>query len=300
MNNIEQKYIQYKNYLKQFERDFSNEISEIEFRLVPTIKKIVLKNGIEKETLETLIMAKYLLAFYKMIKSKGYKLPKRLVLMEETIPRDDGIAGICWSEDEMVFNPVNLKIFDPRVLIHELGHLLDMNRITNAKLIFYGIKDGKFKHLSQVETKILEADYKRAYQEGFFKYNPINYMVKSGFINNRIVKDFRKNAEKHYLPNSISSRTEFIADYFSLAAKGFKFSPEIQNKYIEYNGPEIKTIITNDDLDKLEKYKKQLLKNKLSDFGISFHTADKFYDAEKKIMSKNPIIHYLKNKFQNI
>ena len=79
----------------------------------------------------------------------------------------------------------------------------------------------------------------------------------------------RKNPVEYYMPNMLSNELEFVADYFHLAARGFKFSPEITAKYKKFGGPEIKGIITKQDLDELEKLRKRISKKSLSDYGYT-------------------------------
>ena len=79
----------------------------------------------------------------------------------------------------------------------------------------------------------------------------------------------RKEPVKYYMPNMLFNRLEFVADYFHLAVRGFKFSPEITAKYEKYGGPKIGEIITEQELQELEKLRRNICKKSLSDYGYT-------------------------------
>lgn len=260
---------QYKQIIKQQQKALCED-SGLSFYIEATSKKIVKNNGFEKETLETLQTTEFVKEFMKMLQSKGYKMPKDIAFVESLLPRKSGLAGQAMGPN-IVFNPRSLAGLDFRVIIHELGHSLHapLRNCIPDEMPFF-MKDSVIKHLNKKEREILKADYKRAWQEGFFKHNPIEARIKEGIGTNRLTRQFRKTPEEFYLPNSVSNRFEFVGDYFNLAAQGFEFSPPIAKKYKKYKGPKILKIITKEDLNILEKLRKQILKKTLSDYGVAF------------------------------
>lgn len=259
-------YSQYKRILKEHQAALSERLGT-KVSVNPTAKKLVQANGVAKETLETLQTMEYITEYYRVLKLKGYTLPKSLNFDESFIPRGGEIAGLTFGKD-VVFNPRCIHTIDPRVIVHENGHQLSNNKWVDSTL-FLRMMDRVIPHLNKKERAILEADYKRAYQEGCFKYNPLAGILREGMVTNRIVKQFRKAPEQAYLPNSLQDREEFIADYFNLAVRGFKFSPEITAKYRKYGGPEIKGIITPQEAAELEKLHRSISKKTLGDYGVS-------------------------------
>ncbi len=259
-------YRQYKNIVKAQATAMSERLGG-KIDMTPTSRKIVERTGIEKETLATLQTMEYVIEYFRALKSKGYTLPRQIYFSEELIPRRANVAGAAVGKN-IAFNPQCIDTIDPRVLVHEEGHKLANNAWIDTTL-FLRMMDRVIPHLNKKERAILEADYKRAYEEGFFKYNPLPAMVKEGMISNRTAKEFRQTPEKFYLPNSLLDRDEFVADYFNLAVRGFQFSPEIAAKYKKYGGPEIKGILTQEECAELEKMRRTIQKKTLGDYGVS-------------------------------
>lgn len=301
-------YKQYRSIVKDWGARL-NQTSCTDITIGKVSKSIVKTNGYEKETLETLQTTEFLEAFHRFLGKKGYDIPKHLEFWEHLLPRQSGIQGITMN-NSILYNPRGINTLDFRVPIHETGHLKRHIENTFTNLLSpYGLKVAKdnhkfilgtwlqnkpffkniFKdhmlcHLSKEEQIALRSDYARAYKEGYFKHNPfyknarerIAAAKNSKIANetrrniNRISRDFRKNPEDFYLPNSQYNREEFMADYFNLAAQGFEFSPVIKAKYIKYGGPKIGEVITAEELEQLEKLRKQITKKSLSDYGYSW------------------------------
>lgn len=301
-------YKQYSSIVKDWNTNL-NQTSCTSITIGKVSKSVVKANGFEKETLETLQTTEFIEAFHNFQGKKGYDIPKHLEFWEHLLPRQSGIQGITWDKS-IVYNPRCINTLDFRVPIHETGHLKRhiQNKFTNL-LSPYGLKIAKdnykfllgtwlknkpffkniFKehilcHLSKEEQMALKSDYARAYKEGYFKHNPFYKGRKERIAVakstkeaknirrslNRMSRDFRKNPEDFYMPNSQFNREEFMADYFNLAAQGFEFSPVIMAKYIKYGGPKIGEVITPEELEQLEKLRKQISKKSLSDYGYSW------------------------------
>ena len=293
-------YKQYRSIIKEWNKLLNqNACSKIE--IGKTSKSIVAANGFKKETLETLQTTEFIEAFHSFLGKKGYEVPENLEFWEHLLPRKSGLAGLSINNC-IVYNPKCINTIDFRILIHETGHLekhspmvsLAMGR--DNYLFSFGMmlkkipfvknffKDHVICHLNKKEQIALRNDYKRAYKEGYFKHNPFHNLgneLVSGIKNpkkakvaqskfNKLVKDFRKRPEEYYMPNSQLNREEFIADYFNLAAQGFEFSPIVTAKYIEYGGPKIAEVITPEELEQLEKLRKQISKKTLKDYGFSW------------------------------
>lgn len=296
-------YKEYRTIVKDWEKKL-NTTSCTKVEIAKTPKTAVIKNGFAKETLETLQTSEFLEYFHSLLGKKGYKCPKSIYLSEGAIPRESGIAGMAFNKD-LIYNPRTIRLIDLRVPIHETGHMLTPGistpilanlRIGHDHYLFgLGEKLKKipfFKkfftetqicHLTRKEQQILAKDLKRAYEEGYLRHNPAGARIREQIENcetkakarqcrigsNRIMKDFHKNPVKYYMPNCQLNRYEFIADYFNLAAQGFKFSPEITAKYERYRGPKICEIITKEDMNNLDKLRKQISKKTLADYGYT-------------------------------
>lgn len=289
-----QAYKDYRNIVKAHTKEM-NRHACTKFSVVRTYEETAKAHGFQNETLETLQTMDFLDHYHRLLAKKGYKLPKEIFLSEYRLPRCSGLAGETLG-NAIIYNPTSVSRLDFRIPIHEEGHLL--NPVGNGKmLVDTGVKmfgellnklhilpkDRVLCHLSKKEQEILKADLKRAYEGGFFKHNPFenngkdflayakNAKHKKEIIhqNNKIAKDFRKHPEDYYLPNMQFNRAEFLADYFHLAVRGFKFSPEITAKYLKYGGCEIKEIITPEELQKLEKIRRGICKKSLGDYGYS-------------------------------
>ena len=293
-------YKQYRNIVKDWgERLNQSSCSKIQVGAVP--KSVVQKNGFEKETLETLQTTEFIEAFHKFLGKKGYEVPEYLNFWENFIPRLSGLQGQN-IKTAIVYNTRCINSLDFRVPIHETGHMqrhipslslkmgLDTylfdfgNKLKKVPALKNYFKDHMLCHLSKEEQIALRSDYARAYKEGYFKHNPFHKISKERIAAakspqneeetrrglNRMARDFRKNPEDYYMPNSLYNREEFIADYFNLAAQGFEFSPVVTAKYLKYGGPKIGEVITAQELEQFEKLRKQISKKSLSDYGYSW------------------------------
>ncbi len=297
------KYKEYKTII----RDWANRLNKVsctKIEIAQTPRSIVSKNGFTKETLETLQTSEFLEKFHSFLKSKGYRLPNDLYLSEVSIPRTSGILGMQFRKS-IIYNPRGINLLDLRIPIHETGHWLtkgiNVPFISNLKfgkdnhLYSFGsflkkipwvknfFKETQICHLTKKEQLILRSDLKRAWDEGFFRHNPLAARLKEevGACKtaksakkckrslSKLFRDYRKNPVDYLMPNAQLNRFEFVADYFNLAAQGFKFSPEITAKYIKSGGPKIETIITKDDMAYLEKLRRQIAKKTLSDYGYA-------------------------------
>ena len=287
-------YSEYKKIIKDYGEKI-NTTSCTKIDIVKTYEEVAASHGFKREALETLQSAEFMEQFQKMLISKGYKKPKELVFFEYRIPSGSGLAGEAFN-NSMIYNPRCIKTIDFRVPIHEQGHLMhkklgilafnyDHYQQQIGKFLHkIGLFKGKtFNHLNKKEQEILAKDLQRAWNEGCFSHNPAKENIKEILSLckgdsekakqkkrlNKLFKDFRKDPVKFYMPNMLFNRLEFVADYFHLAARGFKFSPEITAKYKKWGGPEIKEIITKEDLNNLEKSRKKISKKTLSDYGYT-------------------------------
>ena len=293
-------YRQYRNIVKDWSEHL-NQNSCTKITIGKTSKSVVAANGFEKESLETLQTTEFVESFHSFLGKKGYEVPESIEFWEHLLPRMSGLAGQNINRT-IVYNPRCINVLDFRIPIHETGHLerhifpLSLKMGKDNNLFSLGMKLKKvpflkkyFKdhiicHLSKEEQIALRSDYARAYKEGYFKHNPYYKVSKERIAAakstkeakntrrslNRMSRDFRKNPEDFYMPNSQFNREEFIADYFNLAAQGFEFSPVVTAKYLKYGGPKIGEVITAEELDKLEKLRKQISKKSLSDYGYSW------------------------------
>lgn len=301
LNKRPKAYKEYKHIMTDYQTRV-NQNSCTKVIIDKTYEEIAQMHGFSKETLETLQTVEFMENFHRLLISKGYKKPSNIIFAEMAIPSNCGIAGAAVS-DSIRYNPRCMKSLDFRIPIHETGHALhkeffalgnmfydnslySFGKLVNRVPFIKKLRGGKpICHLSSKEQDILKADYRRAWEQGFFKHNPFHMQnlellatlsEKEAKINknfwNKTARDFRKTPEEYYLPNSLLNRQEFIADYFNLAAQGFEFSPEITAKYKKYHGPEIKEIITPGDLENLEKLRKQISKKTLADYGYTLNT----------------------------
>lgn len=103
-------------------------------------------------------------------------------------------------------------------------------------------------------------DFKRAYNEGYFSDLNLDKCLSKGYIDEKTLKSFCNKPEYFISRNVMSCPEEFIADYFSLSAQGFKFSHEVTKRYKAFHGPDIKNIITRKERDDLINYRKNLEK----------------------------------------
>ena len=264
--------------------------------IVKTYEEIAAQHGFHRETLETLQNVEFMEQFHRFLAKKGYEIPKELLFMEYRIPSGSGLAAEMFNHSQMIYNPRSIRFIDFRVPIHETGHLMHRKLGQLAMVKDYYVQDfgnlmhklGLFKgctfnHLNKKEQEILAKDLERAWNEGYFTHNPIKGSLEERLSLlkteaektklrkqlNRITHEFRKNPVKFYIPNMLLNRLEFVADYFHLAARGFKFSPEIAAKYEKYGGPKIKSIITEQELAELEKLRRSISKKTLADYGYT-------------------------------
>lgn len=298
LNPKPQAYKEYRSIIKDFQKNI-NTTSCTKIDIIKTYEETVAAHGFKRETLETLQTVEFMEKFQKMLISKGYKNPKELVFFEYRLPSGSGLAGEAFNNSSMIYNPRCLKTIDFRVPIHEEGHLMhtklgyfsfmhdvwqrDIGKLFHKLGLF---KSKTFNHLNKQEQEILAKDLQRAWDEGYFQHNPLAAMREEHLSLcktdkeranlkkeiNKLYREFRKDPVKFYMPNMLFNRLEFVADYFHLAARGFKFSPEITAKYLKWGGPEIKEIITKEDLNKLEELRKAISKKTLSDYGYTMST----------------------------
>ena len=271
-------YKEYRTIIKDWEKRL-NKVSCLKIEIAKTPRSIVSKNGFAKETLETLQTSEFLEKFHRFLNSKGYRLPNDLYFSEGFISRNSGVLGAHFNKS-IIYNPRGINLLDLRIPIHETGHWLTKGIIPWVKNFF---KETQICHLTKKEQQILRKDFKRAWDEGFFKHNPLPARLKEevsacetaakakeckkDLI--KLFRDYRKNPVEYLMPNAQLNRFEFVADYFNLAAQGFKFSPEITARYIKSGGPKIETIITKEDMAYLEKLRRQIAKKSLSDYGYT-------------------------------
>lgn len=227
--------------------------------IIPTSKKICKRNGLEQEIANSLNTANFLEKVYSMLKNKGYKIPG-IYIDESLLPRKQNLAGMQtgnWN----VFGPGRLDVSEPSLVIHEAGHFLhNKNMWYNQNLysVFSSLR-GLFRPiLNKKEKEILTKDFKRAYEEGFFRNLQLDKCLKKGYVTPQILEKFNKAPEKLLVKNAFYNVDEFIAEYFTLASQGFKFSPEITKRYKAFHGPEIKEIITKKEIDDLMEYKNSI------------------------------------------
>lgn len=253
-------YPKYKTLMKTTSRNISQKLG-VKFEIEPTSKKLCKKFGITKEAANCINTAEYLCVLYSLLQKKGYKIPN-ISISEEHIPRKHNLGGLQMGNWN-IYGPGKLDIFDPSLAIHECGHYLHKkNNPWNDGLykLFCSIRNIFRPHLNKKEKAILKSDYKKAFEQGYFKNKEIHNCLKRGYISQELVKEYRKTPEEFLIANSFNNVNEFIADYFALASCGFKFSPEITKRYNAFHGPEIKEIITKKELENLIKLRKNLEK----------------------------------------
>ena len=256
-------YKTYKNLLKQTSTEISKNIGT-KVEIIPTSKKICKTNGIEKEAANSINTASFLEKVYLLLKNKGYNLPK-IYLDEEQLPRKYNIAG-CQMGNFNIFGPARLDVSNPSLVIHEEGHFLHKKNMKyNQPLyaMFCAFRSLFRPFLNKKEKQILTNDFKRAYDEGYFRNLQMDKCVKKGYITKETSEKFKQTPEKFLVRNALTNVSEFIAEYFTLASQGFKFSPEIEKRYKAFHGPEIKELITKDEIDELMKYKNMLENRKI-------------------------------------
>ena len=162
-----------------------------------------------------------------------------------------------------IFGPGRLEVSSPSLVIHEEGHFLHKKNLKYNQGL-YGLFNkirGFFRpFLNKKEKSILIEDFKRAYSEGYFNDLNLDKCLAKGYINEKTLKALYEKPEALISRNAMSCPEEFIADYFSLAAQGFKFSPEVTKRYRAFHGPEIKDIITRKETEDLINFRKNLEK----------------------------------------
>ncbi len=295
LNPRPQAYKDYKHIMSDYTKQM-NKSSCAKIDIVKTYEEVAASHGFQRETLQTLQNVEFMEKFHKFLGSKGYEIPKELMFFEYRIPSGSGLLAETFGKHTIIYNPRSIKHIDFRVPIHETGHLMhksmgqlafmkdaykqDFGKLMHKLGLF---KNCTFNHLNKKEQEILAKDLKRAWDEGYFRHNPAKAAIEEALslcktdaekiaVKKRLNKtysDFRKDPVKYYLPNMLFNRLEFTADYFHLASRGFKFSPEIAAKYKQYHGPEIKGIITEKDLEELEMLRKAISKKTLADYGYS-------------------------------
>lgn len=260
--NLQTAYPKYKMLLSNSAKKISKELGT-KVIIEPTSKKICQKVGLNKEVANCLNTADFLKMVYQKIKEKGYRIPK-IFISEEQSPREYNIAGQQlgnWN----IYGPGRLEVSEPSLIIHECAHFLhNKNMPWNQPLyaIFCSLRSLFRPFLNHKEKEILISDFKRAYSEGYFKYIELEKSVKLGYIDEKKLKEFQKEPEKLLVRNAFKNVSEFIAEYFTLASQGFKFSPEITKRYEAFHGPEIKGIFTKEEINMMVKYRKKLEERK--------------------------------------
>ena len=254
---IKTRYRVYKDYLRQTGQTMSKELGR-KIEIAPTPKKICRQNGILKEVSNSISTARYLQTVYEQIKQKGYQIPK-ILIDEKQISRKSNLAGFQtgnWN----VFGPGKLDLMTPSYVLHEEGHYLHKQKLFNQPLysLFSSVRNIFRPFLNKSEKNILTEDYMRAYNEGYFRHLPMKESLDRGYIKPETYEDFSVNPKKYLVRNALSSMDEFIAEYFSLAVQGFKFSPEITKRYKYFHGPEIQQTFSPNEIDKLVARRKDL------------------------------------------
>ena len=258
--NFKTDYKLYKQFLKTNSKRIGESL-EKKVTIVPTSKKLCRKNGIQQEANNSINTADYIQAVYLMMKKKGYKIPN-LYIDEAQLPRKYNLSGLQtgnWN----IFGPGRLEISSPSLVIHEVGHYLHNKNMAYNQALYamFNTFRGIFRpHLNKTEKRILTEDFKRAYQSGYFNDLELNKCLEKGYVDKEMLNKFYKTPEKFLVKNAFTNVDEFIAEYFTLAAQGFKFSPEITKRYQAFHGPEIKKQISKEDINNLVEYRKELEK----------------------------------------
>lgn len=251
-------YRVYKNLLQNHQKIISKNLGQ-NVIIMPTSKKICKRNSISREAANSLNTAEYLEKIYYLLKQKGYNIPD-ICIDEFQLPRKLNTLSFQ-TGDWNVYGPGRLEIFSPYLIFHEEGHFLHTKNLKYGQSFFSVLHRIRniFKPLFTKQEKcLLINDYKRAYEEGFFEW--IEHEKYTKYSDKKNFADFIKTPEKYLSKNALSSAEEFVADYFSLATCGFKFSAQIALKYKELHGPDIKTIITKNEINDLLQYRKNLEK----------------------------------------
>lgn len=270
------KYSKYKEILKNIETRI-NATSPVEYFLVPTSNRVAqFYGGAEKEVLTTLQSQEYVERIYQILKSKGYKIPKETLFMEDQVPSWSGI-GATNIGDMILYNPRSINRLTPRHVFHEIGHLMHekMQKMSPLKFNWLVKKDKYIPFLSKQEKEVFAEDIKRAYEEKYYRGMPFKYWLKDGLfafgeMTTKMLDNYRKNAAERNTIYPFTDRFEFVAEVFSLLIQGFKFSPEIMAKYKEFGGPEVIQIIEKKEFDELLKLQNQIRKKTLRDYAVSF------------------------------
>ena len=253
-------YTKYKTLMRISAKKIGEELGA-KVVIEPTSRKICKTIGINREAANGLNMMEFLKAVYIKLKEKGYKIPN-LFLSEDQLPRKYNTTGLQMGNWN-IFGPGSLDVLNPSLVFHECGHFLHKKNMPWSQPVyslFSSIRNIFKPFLNKKEKEIFLKDIKRAYNDGFFKDLEIENCVKKGFITNKTVREFHKTPEKFLAKNAFKNVSEFIAEYFALASQGFEFSPEIIKKYEYFYGPEVKEIITHDEIKDLMKFKKTLEK----------------------------------------
>lgn len=268
-------YANYRKILKQSESIF-NETASTKFTFVPTSNRIVnLYGGTKAETLSTLQSSDFVNSVLQMFKHKGYSIPEEVLPMEDKIPFWSGIGAQAIDSKALVISPRSINILNPRTIFHEMGHILDSNQKRNGYINnFFRKKDMHFPFLSKNELSIFKEDITRATEEGYFRGYPFKYWLKDknfifGKLKNKDIRNYYKNAAERNSKIPLTDRFELLAEMFSLKVQEFEFSPEMEAKYQQLNGPVVKEIFTKEEVNELLKLQKQIRKKTLSDYAIS-------------------------------
>ena len=256
--NFSKEYKLYKQLLKSYSKNITNDLGQ-KVTIVPTSKKICRKNGIADEAANSINTADFIKAVYMLLKAKGYRIPK-LYIDESQLPRKYNMSGLQMGNWN-IFGPGRLDVSSPSLVIHEEGHYLhNKNMKYNQTLyaMFNSFRSLFRPFLNKSEKNILKNDFKRAYNEGYFSDLQLDKCLSKGYIDKNTLDDFYNRPEYFLSKNAFSCVEEFIAEYFTLASRGFKFSPEITKRYNAFHGPEIKDIVTNKETNELMKFKNRL------------------------------------------
>ncbi len=248
----------YKTMLREKEKEISEKLGT-SFSIVPTSKKICRKVGLSEEAANCMTTADFLGSVYKLLKEKGYRLPK-IYISEYHLPRESNLAGFQQGNYN-IFGPGRLDVSSPSIVLHEEGHYLHKKNVFWAQplyAMFCRVRNIFRPFLNKKEAQILSQDIKRAYKQGFYEDLQVEKCLKKGYIDEATLNDFYKTPEKFIIKNMLTNESEFVADYFSLAIRGFEFSPEITKRYKYFHGPEIKEIVTPAECEKLMEYKNKL------------------------------------------
>ena len=260
-----QVYKLYKGLVKKTGLDLGESLGT-KFEIVPTSKKVCKTTSVQEEAANSLNTAEFLKSVYSLMHRKGYRLPK-IYLDESKLPREYNLSGLQMGNWN-IFGPGRLDVTTPSLVIHELGHFLhSKNMVWNQPLylMFCSFRNLFRPFLNKKEKLILLQDIRRACNQGFFKDSELKNCLKKGYVDEKTLREYYKDPASLLVLNMYSNVSEFIADYFALAARGFKFSPQIAKRYKAFHGPEIKQIVTREETDALMQYKHKLMDRKTID-----------------------------------